>query len=127
MHSKVWQPKAGGDANPVLGQYQQPAVRVCTQVCSGQTIDVTHGTQSLLIQMCTDMCVCWFSVQGFAGTTQRAASGSGTGATVWGAHPLPQNREVAMMACGDGSVSLWKYQYPDQRKIKVSGGGRSPA
>jgi len=25
-----------------------------------------------------------------------------------------------MMASGDGSVSLWKYHYPDQRKIKVS-------
>lgn len=24
-----------------------------------------------------------------------------------------------MMALGDGSVSLWKYEYPDQRKIKV--------
>jgi hypothetical protein len=24
-----------------------------------------------------------------------------------------------MTASGDGAVSLWKYQYPDQRKIKV--------
>jgi hypothetical protein len=50
---------------------------------------------------------------------QRVNSSSGSGSTVWGAHPLPQNREVIMTASGDGAVSLWKYQYPDQRKIKV--------
>jgi hypothetical protein len=32
-----------------------------------------------------------------------------------------------MMTCGDGSVSLWKYQYPDQRKIKVCVDRRSLA
>jgi hypothetical protein len=24
-----------------------------------------------------------------------------------------------MLACGDGSLSLWKYHYPDKRRIKV--------
>jgi hypothetical protein len=33
---------------------------------------------------------------------------------------MPQNRDAVMLAAGDGSVSLWKYQYPDQRKVKVS-------
>lgn len=47
-------------------------------------------------------------------------SGSaGVGSTVWGAHHMPQNRDVAMIASGDGSLSLWKYQYPDQRRVKV--------
>jgi hypothetical protein len=32
---------------------------------------------------------------------------------------MPQNRDAVMLAAGDGSVSLWKYQYPDQRKVKV--------
>lgn len=59
-------------------------------------------------------------MQGYAGMTQRATSS--TGSTVWGAHPLPQNREVTMTASGDGSLSLWRYQYPDQRKIKVGRG-----
>jgi hypothetical protein len=63
--------------------------------------------------------------QGFASTTQHISSGagagssSGCGSTVWGAHHLPQNRDVAMVAAGDGSLSLWKYRYPDQRKVKV--------
>ena len=52
------------------------------------------------------------------------------GATVWGAYHLPQNREVFMVAAGDGSLYLYKYHYPDQRTIKVrvwglgGGGGR---
>ncbi len=32
----------------------------------------------------------------------------------------PQNREVFMAAAGDGSLYLYKYHYPDQRKVKVS-------
>lgn len=69
-------------------------------------------------------CCCWLTAcsQGFAGASQRVGSGTGGGSTVWGAHPLPQNREVVMVASGDGSVSLWKYQYPDQRKVKVCRG-----
>lgn len=58
-------------------------------------------------------------LQGYAGMTQRVSTGSNAGSTVWGAHPLPQNREVTMTGSGDGTLSLWKYQYPDQRKIKV--------
>lgn len=62
-------------------------------------------------------------VQGFASVSQSVkgldSSASSAGSTVWGAHHLPQNRDVTMVASGDGSLSLWKYQYPDQRKVKV--------
>lgn len=32
---------------------------------------------------------------------------------------LPQNREVMMVSSGDGTLHLYKYHYPDQRRIKV--------
>ena len=35
---------------------------------------------------------------------------------------MPQNRDVWMVLGGDGSLSLYKYQYPDQRKIKDENG-----
>ncbi len=53
--------------------------------------------------------------QGFSSVTEKVAAGS----TVWGAAPLPQNRELMMVSSGDGSLHLYKYHYPDQRKIKV--------
>jgi len=53
--------------------------------------------------------------QGFAGLTEKLARGT----TVWGAAHLPQNRDVFAAHAGDGGVSLFRYRYPDQRKIKV--------
>jgi hypothetical protein len=41
------------------------------------------------------------------------------GTTVWGAAHLPQNRDVFMAHSGDGEVALYRYRYPDQRKVKV--------
>ena len=35
---------------------------------------------------------------------------------------LPQNRDVCMITAGDGRISLYKYKYPDQRKVKDSKG-----
>ncbi len=32
---------------------------------------------------------------------------------------LPQNREIMMVSSGDGTLHLYKYHYPDQRRIKV--------
>jgi hypothetical protein len=55
------------------------------------------------------------ALQGFASVSQSVSTGS----TLWGAHHMPQNRDAVMLAAGDGSVSLWKYQYPDQRTVKV--------
>ena len=56
--------------------------------------------------------------KGFASVTEKVAQG----ATVWGVHHLPQNRDVSMVAAGDGSVHLYKYHYPDQRKVKDADG-----
>ena len=44
------------------------------------------------------------------------------GATVWGVHHLPQNRDISMVAAGDGTAHLYKYHYPDQRKVKDADG-----
>uniref|UniRef100_A0A061R9R5 Wd repeat-containing protein 92 n=1 Tax=Tetraselmis sp. GSL018 TaxID=582737 RepID=A0A061R9R5_9CHLO len=52
--------------------------------------------------------------KGFASVTEKLA----TGATVWGSWHLPQNRDVAMIGAGDGSCFLYKYHYPDQRRVK---------
>lgn len=38
-------------------------------------------------------------------------------ATVWSVRHLPQNREVFVTTGGDGTVSLWKYQYPEKRVV----------
>jgi hypothetical protein len=56
------------------------------------------------------------SPQGFSSVTEKISAGS----TVWGVSHLPQNREVLMVTAGDGTLHLYKYHYPDQRKIKVS-------
>ncbi|MEW5301400.1 MAG: hypothetical protein WDW36_004261 [Sanguina aurantia] len=56
--------------------------------------------------------------KGFASVTEKVAQGS----TVWGVHHLPQNREISMVASGDGSLYLYRYHYPDQRKVKDADG-----
>ena len=42
--------------------------------------------------------------------------------TVWAAYHLPQNRDIFMTTGGNGSLELWKYSYPTQRKIKEKDG-----
>lgn len=37
-------------------------------------------------------------------------------ATLWAAAHLPQDREVCVVAGGDGSLGLYRYSYPDQRR-----------
>eukprot|EP00164_Ancoracysta_twista_P004417 GFYU01005962.1.p1 GENE.GFYU01005962.1~~GFYU01005962.1.p1 ORF type:complete len:380 (-),score=92.11 GFYU01005962.1:250-1326(-) len=37
--------------------------------------------------------------------------------TVWLARHLPQNRDVFMTCGGNGSLNLWKYNYPSQRSV----------
>jgi hypothetical protein len=56
-------------------------------------------------------------MQGFAGLKETLSTGS----TVWGAYHLPQNRDVCLVSSGDGTMHLYKYSYPDQRKVKVGG------
>lgn len=37
--------------------------------------------------------------------------------TIWSVRHLPQNREIFATTGGDGSVSLWRYQYPEKRVV----------
>eukprot|EP00891_Asterochloris_glomerata_P000233 jgi/Astpho2/233/fgenesh1_pm.00010_%23_7_t len=56
--------------------------------------------------------------QGFASVAEKVPHG----ATLWRSQHLPQNREVCMITAGDGRISLYRYKYPDQRKVKDSKG-----
>jgi hypothetical protein len=42
----------------------------------------------------------------------------GHDSTIWTAKHLPHNRDVWVTTGGDGSVSLWKYSYPKERRRK---------
>ncbi|KAH7440356.1 hypothetical protein KP509_04G103700 [Ceratopteris richardii] len=52
--------------------------------------------------------------KGFACLTEKMSHGS----TIWGVKHLPQNREIFSILGGDGSLSLFKYSYPEQRSLK---------
>jgi len=52
--------------------------------------------------------------KGFASVTAKIPQGT----TVWGSRTLPQNRDVCAVQGGDGTLYLYKYRYPDQRRIK---------
>jgi len=56
-------------------------------------------------------------VHGFSFLSQEAHQ-----STVWAARHLPQNRDVFMTCGGNGSLELWKYSYPIERKIKERDG-----
>ena len=51
--------------------------------------------------------------EGFASITEKAHN-----STVWGAKHVPQNRDVFMTLGGNGSLNLYKYKYPAQRRIQ---------
>ncbi|KAI8824388.1 WD40-repeat-containing domain protein [Fimicolochytrium jonesii] len=53
---------------------------------------------------------------GFAHVNQKAHDAT----TVWTARHLPQNRDIFMTSGGNGSLELFKYNYPDQRTKKDS-------
>mmetsp|Transcript_32948 Transcript_32948/g.63294 ORF Transcript_32948/g.63294 Transcript_32948/m.63294 type:complete len:360 (+) Transcript_32948:101-1180(+) len=52
--------------------------------------------------------------KGFASLVEKVQHSS----TVWGIKHLPQNRDVMMVMGGDGSLLLYKYHYPDNRRVK---------
>lgn len=52
--------------------------------------------------------------KGFASVTEKTA----LGATIWSNQHLPQNRDVSMVCAGDGTLYLYQYHYPDQRRVK---------
>lgn len=54
---------------------------------------------------------------GFTGNAKRISS-----STVWGSHPLPQDREIIAATTGDGSMLLYNYQYPAERQTKDANG-----
>ena len=56
-------------------------------------------------------------VGGFSFLSQEAHQ-----STVWAVRHLPQNRDVFMTCGGNGSLELWRYSYPQARKIKEKDG-----
>ncbi|KAJ8674293.1 hypothetical protein QAD02_005555 [Eretmocerus hayati] len=55
--------------------------------------------------------------KGFAHLIQKAHD-----STVWLVRHLPQNREIFVTCGGNGSICLWKYNYPEKRRIADSDG-----
>jgi len=53
--------------------------------------------------------------KGFAVTRQKAHK-----STVWAGRHLPQNRDIFMTCGGNGSLCLWKYEYPSKRFVQGS-------
>jgi WD40 repeat protein len=49
---------------------------------------------------------------GYAGVSEVAHN-----STIWGAKHLPQNRDIFMTLGGNGSMNLYKYNYPNQRQV----------
>lgn len=54
---------------------------------------------------------------GFAGLSEAAHN-----STVWGARFCPQNRDLFMSLGGNGSLNLYKYNYPNSRSLKDENG-----
>lgn len=55
--------------------------------------------------------------EGFACLSEKVGD-----STIWGARVLPQNRDLMVTMNGDGVVKLFKYNYPDQRKLEDAEG-----
>jgi WD40 repeat protein len=55
--------------------------------------------------------------EGYAGRKEKV-----TKSTLWGCHYLPQNREVFASCGGNGSVTMFKYSYPEERVMKDKDG-----
>jgi WD40 repeat protein len=70
-----------------------------------------------------ESCMCLYDLrtyhptEGYAGRKEKV-----TKSTLWGCHFLPQNREVFATCGGNGSISLFKYSYPEERKLKDKDG-----
>ena len=44
------------------------------------------------------------------------------GATLWSIKHVPQNRDLFITQGGNGSINLYKYNYPSQRQVEDSNG-----
>lgn len=56
--------------------------------------------------------------KGFASVSERTHN-----ATIWSVRHLPQNRDIFMTMGGNGSLNLWKYNYPAKR-VKTDSDGK---
>lgn len=54
---------------------------------------------------------------GYSGMTEKVH-----GATLWNIKHLPQNRDLFITQGGNGSVNLYKYNYPSQRQVQDANG-----
>lgn len=54
---------------------------------------------------------------GFAGLSEAAHN-----STIWAAKHLPQNRDIFVSCGGNGSINLYKYNYPNQRSVTDDNG-----
>lgn len=54
---------------------------------------------------------------GYAGLSEVAHN-----STIWGAKHLPQNRDIFVSLGGNGSMNLYKYNYPNQRSVNDENG-----
>ena len=60
---------------------------------------------------------------GFTGLVEQVCK-----STVWGCYPLPQDRELSMVTTGDGSLNMYRYEYPAVRsEVDDSGVARGVA
>ncbi|KAH0952386.1 hypothetical protein HN011_009777 [Eciton burchellii] len=55
--------------------------------------------------------------KGFAYLVEKAHK-----STIWLVKHLPQNRELFVTSGGEGSISLWKYNYPEKRRLADADG-----
>jgi len=75
------------------------------------------GVSTLESQLVTYDLRTYHPEEGYAGVRTTVAK-----ATVWGTHFLPQNRDLFATCGGNGSIHLYKYSYPDERRIKDADG-----
>jgi WD40 repeat protein len=92
-------------------------------VCSVE-FDRKEIAMNKFVVACLESTFCVFDARtfhprkGYSSATERVPMD----ATVWGVRHLPQNREISMVLGGDGTLMLYKYQYPDQRVVMDTDG-----
>ena len=55
--------------------------------------------------------------EGYACLTERVGD-----STIWGVRVIPQNRDLCVTMNGSGTLKLFKYDYPNQRKLEDAEG-----
>ena len=102
---------------PAFAALPRPAMPCPTFACLLQ-FDRRDIQMNKFVATCLESQLCLFDARtqhparGFAARVDKLAARD---ATLWSAQHLPQSRDIFMLAGGDGSLSLHKYRYPDQR------------